>query len=73
MGRVIALHARFAGAHFETTALRFGREWRAHFSPTELLEFSEYARNRETPRGSWLLFSIGAGILMWMTLIAVFF
>jgi hypothetical protein len=38
-----------------------------------LLEFSEYARNRETPRGSWLLFSIGAGILMWMTLIAVFF
>lgn len=73
MGRVIALHARFAGPHFETKALRFGREWRARFSPTDLLEFSEYGRNHDAAHGSWFLMSVGVGILMWMTLIAVFF
>ena len=74
MGRVIALHARIAGAHFETAALRFGREWRAHFSPTDLLEFSEYGRSEhDYPRGSWFLMSVGLGVLMWMALIAVFF
>lgn len=72
MGRVIALRARLMGAHFETRALRFGREWHAHFSPTDSLEFSEYARG-EYPRGSWFLMSVGLGVLMWMTLIAVFF
>lgn len=73
MGRVIGLHARFAGPHFETGALRFGREWRTHFSPTDSLEFSEYGRDRGAVHGSWLLMSVGVGILMWMTLIAVFF
>lgn len=73
MGRVIGLHARFAGQHFETSALRFGREWRAHFSPTDSLEFSEYGRNNNVARGSWFLLSVGVGVLMWMTLIAVFF
>ncbi len=73
MGRVIALHARFAGAHFETRALRFGREWRTHFSPTDSLEFSEYGRAHDVVRGSWFLMSVGIGVLMWMTLIAVFF
>jgi hypothetical protein len=71
---VITLHARLSGAHFETRALRFGREWRTHYSPTDLLEFSEYARGDcDYPRGSWFLLSVGLGILMWMTLIAVFF
>jgi hypothetical protein len=74
MGRVIALHARVAGADFETRALRFGRDWRAHFSPSDLLEFSEYGRSeQDCPRGSWFLMSVGVGILMWMTLIAVLF
>jgi hypothetical protein len=73
MGRLIALHARMAGTHFETGALRFGRQWHAHLSPTDSLEFSEYGRNHDHPRGSWFLMSVGVGVLMWMTLIAVLF
>ncbi len=67
------LHARFAGPHFQTKTLRFGREWRAHFSADDLLEFSEYGRSPYFPHGAWLVASIGLGALMWMALIAAFF
>jgi hypothetical protein len=73
MGRVVALHARFAGVHFPIPALRFRREWQARFAPKDSLEFSEYGRDGDYPRGSWFLMSVGVGVLMWMTLIAVFF
>jgi len=72
MGRVIALHARLTGPHYQTDRLRFGTEWTARYFPKDFLEFSEYGRSADCPRGSWLLLSVGIGALMWMTLAAVF-
>lgn len=73
MGRVLALHARFVGPHFQTKALRFGREWHTHFAPKDVLEFSEYGREHAYPHGSWFVMSIGLGVLVWMAVIAVLF
>jgi hypothetical protein len=63
------LNARFAGPHFQTKA-RFGREWHTHFAPEDFLEFSEYGRDHTYPHGSWLVMSIGLGVLVWMAIIA---
>ncbi|HEY4124937.1 MAG TPA: hypothetical protein VGM36_10010 [Rhizomicrobium sp.] len=73
MGRIVALHARFAGPHFQTRSVRFGREWHAHFAPKDLLEFSEYGRDHNYPHGSWLVMSVGLGVLVWMAIIATIF
>jgi hypothetical protein len=73
MGKIVGLHARFAGPHFQTKALRFGREWRTHCASEDMLEFSEYGRGRLYRNGSWLLLSIGIGVLMWMAIFATVF
>jgi hypothetical protein len=72
MGRTLALNTRFAGRHFQSKA-RFGREWHTHFVPSDLLEFSEYGRDHTYPHGSWLVMSVGLGVLVWMAIIAAIF
>jgi hypothetical protein len=69
MGKTLAFNTRFAGRHFQSKP-RFGRQWRMHFVPADLLEFSEYGRDHAYPHGSWLLLSVGLGALIWLAVIA---
>ena len=71
MGTVIGLHARTTGPHYHSNRLRFGAEWKAHHSPEDSLEFSEYGRRPDGPGGGWLVICILAGALMWAALAAV--
>ena len=73
MAEIIMLHARFAGPHFQSKTICFGREWHTHFVPGDRLEFSEYGRDRAFPHGAWLVMGVGIGALMWMAIIAAIF
>lgn len=67
MGSVLRLHARFAGSHFERHGLHFGAQWITHFTPEDVLEFSEYAR---APRSAWFIVCLALGSLMWLAIAA---
>lgn len=72
MGRIIGLHARFAGLHYQRQGMRFGPQWSAHHTPEDALEFSEYGRVHHARQGAWL----GAGLylaggLIWLSLFAL--
>lgn len=72
MGRIIGLHARFAGLHYQRQDVHFGAQWSAHHAPEDALEFSEYGRAHHARQGAWF----GAGFylassLIWISLFAL--
>ncbi|HTO40671.1 MAG TPA: hypothetical protein VL026_06815 [Rhizomicrobium sp.] len=72
MGRIIGLHARFAGLHYQRRDVRFGAQWRAHLAPEDALEFSEYGRAHHTRQGAWFCAGLFlASSLIWISLIAL--
>ncbi|HVZ69083.1 MAG TPA: hypothetical protein VG891_06440 [Rhizomicrobium sp.] len=69
MGRVVSLHARLAEPQCQSDTLPFGQDWKARCPPEEFLEFSEYARDRDRPRGVWLALILVLGLSMWALLV----